>query len=39
VEGRVHDDVVHPRESPGIVALRVFPRFIGNNGNIRDHEE
>jgi hypothetical protein len=39
VEGRVHDDVVHPRESLGIVALPVFPRRIGNDGNIRGREE
>jgi hypothetical protein len=32
VERRVHDDVVRPRESPGSVALPVFPRRIGNTG-------
>jgi hypothetical protein len=39
VEGRAHDDVVRPRESPGIVALPGFLRRIGNDGNIMDHEE
>jgi hypothetical protein len=35
----VHDDVVCPRESLGVVALPVFLRRIGNDGNIMDHEE
>jgi hypothetical protein len=39
VEGRVHDDVVHPRESPGVVALLGFLRRIGNDGNIMGREE
>jgi hypothetical protein len=39
VEGRVHDDVVRPRESMGIVVLPVFLRRIGNDGNIMDCEE
>jgi hypothetical protein len=39
MEGRVHDDVVRPRESLGIVALPVFLRRIGNDGNIMDREE
>jgi hypothetical protein len=39
VERRVHDDVVHPRESPGGVVLPLFPHRIGNGGNIRDREE
>jgi hypothetical protein len=39
MEGRVHDDVVHPRGSLGIVGLQVFPRRIGNDGNIRGREE
>jgi hypothetical protein len=39
MEGREHDDVVCPRESLGAIALRVFPRRIGNNGNIKGHEE
>jgi hypothetical protein len=34
-----HDDVVRPRESLGGVALPVFPRRIGNDGNIRGREE
>jgi hypothetical protein len=39
VEGREHDDVTRPRESPGIVALPVCLHRIGNDGNIMDHEE
>ena len=39
MEGRVHDDVVHPRESLGVVALPIFLRRIGNDGNIMGHEE
>jgi hypothetical protein len=35
----VHDDVVLPRESPGVVTLLVFIRRIGNDGNIMDREE
>jgi hypothetical protein len=35
----VHDDVVHPRESLGVVSLPRFLRFIGNDGNIMGHEE
>jgi hypothetical protein len=39
VEGRVHDDVTRPRESPGVVALLVCLHRIGNDENIVDHEE
>jgi hypothetical protein len=39
MEGRVHDDVVCAKESPGVVALPVFLRHIGNDRNIMDHEE
>jgi hypothetical protein len=35
----VHDDVVRPRENPGVVALPVFLRHIGNDENIMDREE
>jgi hypothetical protein len=37
--GRVHNDVVHPKESLGYVVLPVFPRHFGNNGSIRDRDE
>jgi hypothetical protein len=39
VGGREHDDGVHPRERLGVVALPVFLRRIGNDGNIMGHEE
>ena len=39
MEGRVHDDVVCPRESPGVVALLLFLHHIGNDGNIMVREE
>jgi hypothetical protein len=35
----VHNDVVHPRESLGVVALPIFLRHSGNDGNIMDHGE
>jgi hypothetical protein len=35
----VHDDVVHPREILGCVALLVFPHRFGNDGNIRGRDE
>ena len=39
MEGRVHDDVVRPRESLGGATLPIFPHRIGKNENIRDREE
>jgi hypothetical protein len=35
----VHDDVVRPRESLGIVVLPRFLRRIGKDGNIVDRVE
>jgi hypothetical protein len=35
----VHSDVGCPKESPGGLALPVFPRCIGNGGNKRGREE
>ena len=39
MEIRVHSDVVHPRKSPGGLALPVFPHLIGNPSNTRGREE
>ena len=39
VGGRVHDDVVRPKESLCCVVLPIFPRRFGNNGSIRDRDE
>jgi hypothetical protein len=39
VRGRVHDDVMRPRENPGVAVLPVFLRHIGSYENIMDHEE
>jgi hypothetical protein len=39
VGGRVHDDVVRPKENLGCVVLLIFPHHFGNNGSTRDHDE
>ena len=39
MDRRVRDGVVHPRESPGDLTLRVFIRRIGIDENTMGHEE